>query len=554
MRTGLVVSLLGAAVYLMGAVLPWQTFGLAEVSATALDLGLGGVLASLSALGVAAFCLLGLVTGRRARAASVSVALGVVALAWLLYSKVDPFQGFGVMLGEEASGSLGFGLGFVGGLLMVGGALMVRATLPPWDASTPSVRILALRRGRVEAERILYEPGRVHLRDLAPVSGLVSVSREGDVVVSSPLRMRLNDAPVPARANSARARVEHGDRLRICGEHDLEVEVHHLAPLEGRAASPLLAKSEIWAFAALTLLVQGSVLAAPILGWTATPQREAGMCQTNRCPGVLTETKVDVTDLELPEPTRPDDAPSETSSKAAGGPEGRFGDERVTEPLVTKVPHVEGPLVERVDPRKVGILAVVGEVRDGDATALAEVLRGDVGATQARLAAAMDGRDGELVLGPGTNGLSFQGDGEGGPGDGTGRVLSQGDIDSGGPGIRTSLGDPRPRKVGDLALGSPSTQGYCKQSSIVSVVNRRKAAIRACYEKSLQVRPNLQGKVTVRWTIGLDGKVQSATTMGDTLGDAATTQCITSWVRRMNFEAPDGGMCVVQWPFVFSNR
>jgi hypothetical protein len=238
-----------------------------------------------------------------------------------------------------------------------------------------------------------------------------------------------------------------GDAIKIRISNTIETETEYEAKLVDW--NQQCKKSEIAAFFALTLLVGTSVIAAPLLTWTAEPQRAGFMCEAGRCAGVIpapVETKVDVTEQELPEVEPVADEPAETSSKAAGGPEGRFGDERITEAAVSKVPRVDGPLVERLDPRKVGVLGLVGEVRDGDVTALAEVLRGDVGATSAKLAAAMNGSDSELVLGPGTNGLSFQGDGDGGPGDGKGRLLSQGDIDTGGPGIKTRLGDPNKRR------------------------------------------------------------------------------------------------------------
>ena len=83
-------------------------------------------------------------------------------------------------------------------------------------------------------------------------------------------------------------------------------------------------------------------------------------------------------------------------------------------------------------------------------------------------------------------------------------------------------------------------------------MKRRAGAIRACYEQRLQVKNNLQGKITIRWTIDTEGSVSAANSTSDSMGDSETTNCLLRTIRRMKFEKPEGGVCVVQWPFVFS--
>ena len=63
---------------------------------------------------------------------------------------------------------------------------------------------------------------------------------------------------------------------------------------------------------------------------------------------------------------------------------------------------------------------------------------------------------------------------------------------------------------------------------------------------------DLKGKISIRWTIDTEGNVGGASATADSMGDSETTNCLLRTLRRMKFEKPEGGVCVVQWPFVFS--
>ena len=110
------------------------------------------------------------------------------------------------------------------------------------------------------------------------------------------------------------------------------------------------------------------------------------------------------------------------------------------------------------------------------------------------------------------------------------------------------------RKVGKFKLGRGKTAGFCAKRNITEVVRRRAGAIRACYEDRLQVKPELAGKVTIRWRIEFDGKVGSANVLKTTLGDSKVESCVLRAIRRMRFQKPEGGVCIIQWPFVFRNK
>ena len=67
--------------------------------------------------------------------------------------------------------------------------------------------------------------------------------------------------------------------------------------------------------------------------------------------------------------------------------------------------------------------------------------------------------------------------------------------------------------------------------------------------------PELSGKVTVQWTVALDGRVKRSNTRiaGSTLGNAKVEGCMIRVVNRLKFSKPEGGECVIRFPFVFNS-
>jgi len=242
----------------------------------------------------------------------------------------------------------------------------------------------------------------------------------------------------------------------------------------------------------------------------------------------------------------------DTVGKKAEGEEGKFGDPDKDPTLESRVPKRDGEMVSRIDPKKVGLANVLSN-QLSRSSALSSILSDNVDAFDNRMAVAMAGTGAELVVGYGAGGMGFKGTGPGGGGTGGyGRIHGLGKIDTGGGlGVRAGLGSKGTRKVGNISLEGMSGAGFCKRSDIMQVVSRKSHAIRACYEQQLQIHENLAGKITVRWTINLNGEVEGAVIESSTLGNSAVEQCVLQTIRRMKFEKPEGGVCVVRFPFVF---
>jgi hypothetical protein len=89
------------------------------------------------------------------------------------------------------------------------------------------------------------------------------------------------------------------------------------------------------------------------------------------------------------------------------------------------------------------------------------------------------------------------------------------------------------------------------REQIERVVRRHKGAIKYCYERELINNAELNGRVAVQWTVGLDGRVMSVSATENTMGNRNVESCILAEVNKMRFDQPDGGTVIVAYPFNF---
>ena len=76
---------------------------------------------------------------------------------------------------------------------------------------------------------------------------------------------------------------------------------------------------------------------------------------------------------------------------------------------------------------------------------------------------------------------------------------------------------------------------------------------RTCYESGLARDPSLEGRVTARFVIGLDGKVNFVRISENTLPDCAVVACVRSGYSDIVFPAPVRPMPVtVIYPIMFT--
>jgi pSer/pThr/pTyr-binding forkhead associated (FHA) protein len=162
----------------------------------------------------------------------------------------------------------------------------------------------------------------------------------------------------------------------------------------------------------------------------------------------------------------------------------------------------------------------------------------------------------------GFGGLGLRGTGRGGGGTGEGTIglgnvgtIGHGAGGGTGSGYGSGAGGFRGRdaKVPRIRSGQADVHGSLSKEVIRRIIGRHINEVRFCYEQELNSRPDLQGRVAVKFIISPTGAVQTAAVDSSDLGNPKAEQCIAQSVRRWTFPAPEGGgIVVVTYPFVLS--
>ncbi|MEZ4221284.1 MAG: AgmX/PglI C-terminal domain-containing protein [Polyangiaceae bacterium] len=168
---------------------------------------------------------------------------------------------------------------------------------------------------------------------------------------------------------------------------------------------------------------------------------------------------------------------------------------------------------------------------------------------------------GEIGDSFGSGGLGLSGIGEGGGGKGDG--IGLGNIGTLGHGAGTGTGQGFGSGHGRLG-GSHRTSASLIRSGTVAVTGRLPSEViqrimrqnfgryRLCYEQGLKQRPDLAGDVMLNFRIGPNGEVQTVSTPGSSIPDAAVVNCVGAAIRTLSFPQPEGGMVQVRTKLVFA--
>lgn len=160
----------------------------------------------------------------------------------------------------------------------------------------------------------------------------------------------------------------------------------------------------------------------------------------------------------------------------------------------------------------------------------------------------------------GFGGLGLRGTGRGGGGTGEGTIglgnlgtIGHGGGGGSGQGYGRGAGGFRGRsaRVPRIRAGRADVRGSLSREVIRRVIRRHINEVKFCYEQELNARPDLEGRVTVRFIISPTGAVQTAMVQATTLRNQRVEGCITQAVQRWTFPAPDGGgIVIVNYPFM----
>ncbi len=581
MTGGSIIALLGAALALLGPLfLPFITVDEAEVAFHSYDVFTGQLSLAL------ALVTLGLVVWllkQRTRALGWLIAvMAVVQLGLMAWTFSDvwnltPCAAAGGAICDAATGGLldqtlvtldwGLAVVVVASIAAVFGGLIVVTAHPEYDRGARFLRVLMSWQGTILYEKVFFQPGPVTVGESdkalfqLAAGGMPShtlLTPGGDETWTLDLPRGVDgelqvDGQERDATHVSSVTLRDGDGGRLFFDNDVQLAFHFVgaetAILGGASQRENVALAVSFAIVAAALLV---ILTTALLG-----EKDRRRRSVDESPYQRRLEHIELT-MEMPQEMTDEEVlqgeEDDTTGKTAGGEEGVFGDPDIDTKKKSKVPKMDGKMVDKIDVRKLGIAKVLGGAQALQG-ALGDVLAGDTGALSSKMAVAMSGDGSELVIGHGSGGMGFRHTGTGGGGTGGyGRIRGLGPIDTGGgvgrkPNVR--IGRKPTRRPPIITTGHGIARGGCDRGHIAKNVKRRASALRACYETQLLSRPNLRGKVTVRWTIDTQGKVRGERLLSNTLKSPRVTDCVLRAVRRIRFQKPDAGICVVQWPFIF---
>lgn len=159
----------------------------------------------------------------------------------------------------------------------------------------------------------------------------------------------------------------------------------------------------------------------------------------------------------------------------------------------------------------------------------------------------------------GYGGLAMSGSGRGGGGIGSGTiglgslsVIGHGGGGGSGVGYGRGSGSLSGRRAAPrIRMGAAQVKGSLDKTFIRRTIRARMGEFRHVYEKRLKTDPDLEGRLVVKFVIGADGKVVSATIASSTLDDEKVEEGILRVMKRLVFPNSSGGIVVVTYPFTF---
>ena len=113
---------------------------------------------------------------------------------------------------------------------------------------------------------------------------------------------------------------------------------------------------------------------------------------------------------------------------------------------------------------------------------------------------------------------------------------------------------PRRGRVRIRPVSSKSPRGFCSEANLRARTRAKRNQIHRCYTDVLQQDSSVQGRITLRWLVGREGKVWRIQVSEDQVHVPQLAECLASVIQSIRYARPDGGTCKVLWPFVFGAR
>jgi hypothetical protein len=102
-------------------------------------------------------------------------------------------------------------------------------------------------------------------------------------------------------------------------------------------------------------------------------------------------------------------------------------------------------------------------------------------------------------------------------------------------------------------FGKLAVKGSLSTRIILRILKRRTSALLRCYHKGLKRKPNLRGRMAVKFIISSTELVQHASVAASTLGDKRIERCVLRTIEKTRFPScGGGGIVIVIVPIAFT--
>lgn len=120
--------------------------------------------------------------------------------------------------------------------------------------------------------------------------------------------------------------------------------------------------------------------------------------------------------------------------------------------------------------------------------------------------------------------------------------------------LESILGQPKPEPSNGeprLKPADPNVSGGYNKMLAKQIINRHKSEVLSCYATELQKNPALEGRIVIRWQIGLgQPPVKSVEVTDNTMGSDAVADCLVERSMAWDFVPPKRNVAI-SYPFSF---
>lgn len=124
-------------------------------------------------------------------------------------------------------------------------------------------------------------------------------------------------------------------------------------------------------------------------------------------------------------------------------------------------------------------------------------------------------------------------------------------VDAPTPSARVAAPSARPVRAPQLRMGATMVTGRLPPESVQRIVRQNFGRLRGCYDEHLHGAEAFEGRVSVAFVIGVDGRVRDATLRSSPARNEAFHGCLLAAFRSLTFPAHDTGTIHVLYPLVF---